>query len=60
MTDNKQENKQETLHEEERKTELSMENLEQVCGGANPSLMGPAAVAAYSYMALVPVIQPPV
>ena len=40
--------------------ELTPEELEQVCGGANPSLMGPAAVAAYSYMALVPVIQPPV
>ena len=44
----------------EGKEELSLKELEQVCGGANPSLMGPAAVTAYSYMALVPVIQPPV
>ena len=44
----------------EKLSELTPEELEQVCGGANPSLMGPAAVAAYSYMALVPVIQPPV
>ena len=39
---------------------LTPEDLEQVCGGANPSLMGPAAVAAYSYMELAPIIQPPV
>ena len=40
--------------------ELTEKELEQVTGGANPSLMGPAAVAAYSYMELAPVIQPPV
>jgi Na+-transporting methylmalonyl-CoA/oxaloacetate decarboxylase beta subunit len=27
---------------------------------ANPNLLGPIAVAAYSYMALVPIIQPPI
>ena len=40
--------------------ELTEKELAQVTGGANPSLMGPAAVAAYSYMELAPVIQPPV
>ena len=48
----------EDVKEEVRK--LTEEELEQVTGGANPSLMGPAAVAAYSYMELAPVIQPPV
>ena len=33
---NNQENKQETLNEEERKTELSMEELERVTGGNVP------------------------
>ena len=52
--------KEEVESVNEKLQELTEEELEQVCGGANPSLMGPAAVAAYSYMALVPVIQPPV
>ena len=37
MTDNnKHENKQETLNEEAKKKQLSMEELEQVTGGSNP------------------------
>lgn len=31
-----------------------------VCSRLAPALLGPVAVAAYSYMALVPVIQPPI
>lgn len=31
-----------------------------LCGKLSPHLLGPVAVAAYSYMALVPVIQPPI
>ena len=48
----------ENLTEEIR--ELSEEELKEVTGGITPGLMGPIAVAAYSYMSLVPVIQPPI
>ena len=40
--------------------ELTPEELKEVTGGITPGLMGPIAVAAYSYMSLVPVIQPPI
>ena len=52
--------KEEVESVNEKLQELTEEELEQVCGGANPSLRGSAAVAAYSYMALAPVIQSPV
>ena len=41
-------------------TELTEDELAEVSGGLTPELLGPIAVAAYSYMALVPVIQPPI
>lgn len=44
----------------EEKKILNDEALENADGGDRPVLMGPIAVAAYSYMALVPVIQPPI
>ncbi len=40
--------------------ELTPEELAQVTGGFEQSIMGPIVVEAYSYMSLVPVIQPPI
>ena len=40
--------------------ELTPEELEQVTGGFEQSIMGPITVAEYSYMSLVPIIQPPI
>lgn len=40
--------------------ELTPEELEQVTGGFEQSIMGPIVVEAYNYMSLVPVIQPPI
>lgn len=40
--------------------ELTPEELKEVTGGFEQSIMGPITVAAYSYMSLVPIIQPPI
>ena len=55
---NKLKEEVETLNEKCR--ELTEEELKEVTGGITPGLMGPIAVEAYSFMSLVPVIQPPI
>ena len=51
---NKQENKTEALNEGEKKTELSVEELEQVTGGDLPGVDSSNHVSSYGFEYIIP------